>query len=65
MREPNIFIEGLVREVAQLQEQVQSLSQTCAQLALSTGPYAPWADREGDRHAMNSPSRFEAYEIVS
>lgn len=63
MRETNIFIEGLVREVAQLQEQVQTLSQTCAQLALSAGPFAPWADR--DRQATTSPNRFEPYEIGS
>jgi hypothetical protein len=65
MRETNIFIEGLVREVAQLQEQVQSMSQTCAQLAVSTGPYAPWAERDSDRLATTSPSRFEPYEIGS
>ncbi|HVW39601.1 MAG TPA: hypothetical protein VHB99_19925 [Pirellulales bacterium] len=58
MRETNIFIEGLVREIAQLQEQVQSLSQNCT-------PLAAWADGDGGRQATTSPSRFEPYEIGS
>jgi len=65
MRETNIFIEGLVREVAQLQEQVQTLSQACTQLAVSAGPFTPWADRDSDRQATISSSRFEPYEIGS
>ena len=39
-RETNLFVDGLVREIAQMQEQVQTLSQACAQLASTPGSAA-------------------------
>ena len=62
MREMNLFVEGLVREIAQLQEQVQTLSQACAQLApAAAGRFAPWTEDDGDAAAAHD--RFDRREI--
>jgi hypothetical protein len=63
MREMNIFVEGLVREIAQLQEQVQMLSQTCAQLGPASESFAPWAEGEGGRPATIVHGRYDCQEI--
>ncbi|HUY90535.1 MAG TPA: hypothetical protein VMV10_17490 [Pirellulales bacterium] len=61
MRETNIFVDGLVREIAQLQEQVQTLSQTCAQLSPAAGRFAARADGEGETPAVSAagPNRLD------
>lgn len=58
MRETNLFVDGLVREIAQLQEQVQALSHACAQLA--PGRFAAHAsDVESPGHAAAGPNRLD------
>lgn len=65
MRETNLFVDGLVREIAQLQEQVQTLSQTCAQLAPLAGRFAAPAhgDDETSGSSAAGPIRLDRQEI--
>ena len=42
IREMNLFVEGLVREIARVQSQVQVLSQTYAQVLSAEGRPAAW-----------------------
>lgn len=46
IREMNIFVEGLVREIARLQSQVQALSQTYAQVLSAECRPTPWYGAE-------------------
>jgi hypothetical protein len=41
-RDMNVFVEGLVREIARLQAQLQALSQTYAQVLSAQSQPAPW-----------------------
>ena len=46
VREMNVFVEGLVREVARLQSQMLALSQLCAQNLSHERPPASWYEPE-------------------
>lgn len=44
VREMNLFVEGLVREVARMQTQILTLTQLCAQQSPGERQPAPWRD---------------------
>lgn len=60
IRETNLFVDGLVREIAQLQEQVQTLSQICAHLAPTPGSFAASAGGvESPGLSVAGPNRLD------
>ena len=63
IREMNIFIDGLLREMAQLQEQIQTLSLTCSQLAASADHEADQTGRERGREAALLQAAFERQQL--
>lgn len=54
LREMNVFVDGMLREVARLQSQMVSLSQLCSQnLAQDCGP-PPWREQDAEEFAHSS-----------
>ncbi len=51
VREMNVFVDGMLREVARLQSQVLTLSQICSQNLPADARPAPWYDHETEELA--------------
>lgn len=54
VREMNVFVDGMLREVARLQSQVLTLSQICSQNLPADARPAPWYEREA-KELAHSP----------